>query len=236
MKPGYSSMCASGLLKNLPDHADVRFDPTKHEDNLSIVTSGEEAMSLESLRVSSVEGLLENGVAEREALIVNGSITDLPSHLSGTLLLPSTVELTTEGGDALGAADLTLRNYVLPDEIPESAPARTEFGSDTALPSADQELLLFQRGERFKAKLHVADLVAVTYAAGRDDEGLPLDTRSIVAEFDGDQTAHAFIDLIAPDPQDPDKERTVIADVLLRDLAARTELCFRGPRSTPPPS
>ena len=122
--PGYGSLCVSGRLENLPSQADLRFNPDKAQDNLSVITSGEHAMNLRDLRLSAVRGLSENGETARRALIVFGDIEGLPSIVTGTVNLPSTMEFTTKPGKPLTSADLTVRNFVLPDDLPETAAAR----------------------------------------------------------------------------------------------------------------
>ena len=210
----------------------MRFDPDKATNNLSVITSGDETMNVTDLRLAAVRGVSENGETTRKALVASGEIEGLPSTLTGTVNLPSTMEFTTKPGDPLTKADLRVRNFVLPDDLPETAPSRTQFGDPQHLVSGgEQDLQLVQRGERFKGHAVLQNLVAVGYHATRDADNNALDARAVTAEFDGDTSLHTYVDLIGPDPKNPGTDRAIIGDVLLSDLAARTEVCFRGPKT-----
>ena len=88
-----------------------------------------------------------------------------------------------------------------------------------------------QRGDRFKGRARITNLVGFGYRATRDIDNNPLDARTLSAEFADDTSVHAYVDLIGPDPESPGTERALIADTLLSDVAARTEVCFRGPKA-----
>ncbi len=233
------ALCVEGTIDNIPTSATLHFDPTEPVDNLAVTTANNdsgEPVDLTDLQVSSVAPNLDTDEDDASVVLVTGEILDLPRAVVGTIDLPderpdldgdgepdpAPVNVTVESADpdvGIGTIDVEARNFVTPDPTP-SAPA----GQRAGLPDPNQTILLFQRGDAFRADIFVEQLAGLGFRTARDADGNRLEGQSMLLAF-GDTPAPPVVRVYAD--LNPGTG-TTLADVTLQDLPTRTELCFRG--------
>ncbi|HEY1827264.1 MAG TPA: hypothetical protein VGF87_04550, partial [Acidimicrobiales bacterium] len=237
---GQIALCAQGTLANLPSSALVNYDPTKASNNFSVTTSGDKQMSLvgdapcpwgsatptgttipagspQCFEFSSLSLNTTNNTPQY--LIADGNIANIPRSVTGTLFFPQggSPDVALTATPALGHVDAVVRNFLAPNPILQSVPARsTGFGDPT------QEVSFFQRGAAFEAEAHVGNVSGFSYTTETDAQGTPLDTQQIGAQFGGNQVIRAYADI---EPTDADR---TIADVTLNNVPAGLNICVRG--------
>lgn len=256
-----SALCLSGTISNLPTHAQLTYDPAAGDKNLRFEHDGgvgSGGVDLNDVLLTSVSGDTDDQnfpeTPETDAddahvasvLVAEGSLTGLPELIVGDLVLPGTVELRSvdpddpdlqDAGTPIEAVSLQVRNFIAPDPMDDEAPAQRADGG-TPLPAPNQELLVFQRDDLFKAIVEVTDLVKAGFATSRDVDGNLLDTNVVTVDFGtSEDVIRAYADLQLfteeDDPATPVDEHAaslaaVIADVTLQDKPAGVVVCFRG--------
>ena len=249
--PGDQAMCVRAQLRNLPETARITYDPTVKVDNLIVHTTGAQQMDVigfedepggavlsivkrheERIRTRGGPVLgRENplkGVVVRtgtaDVLLARGRIEGIPREITGTLLLPNKVDLRAD--PPLETVDLTIQNFIAPDPMPSSLP-----GPRSGVLDADQKVVYLQRGDHFRADVHVGDLRGAGFATAVDSTGKALDTKTMRVDFGPENhTVRAYADLLTEDESSPNHSlQQVIADVTLPNAPAGISLCFRGP-------
>ena len=155
---GDQVMCIRAQLKNLPESALVKYDPTLESDNFHVLTARTQVMDILGFngepkakisivkrhrttfstgKLNPVKGIvLLHGTAD--VLVAEGTIKGIPRKIDGTLLLPSTVDVR---------ADPPLKNVDL--TVPELRCARpvaaVVAGTRAGIPVADQTMTFVQR-------------------------------------------------------------------------------------------
>lgn len=241
-----SALCMSGTIENLPTHALMLYDPGADGDNFTFEHNGM-AVNLRDLLLTSVGAEVDEGFDEQlgtaddqvvpDILVAEGFLEGLPQLILGTILPPGTVVLESGvAGEVVDRIEVTARNFIAPDPMPEAPGQRSVKG--TVLPDPDHEVLIFRRDELFKATLRVGDLVRAGFETSRDVDGNFLDTNVLTVDFgQPDDVVRGYADLqFATDRDDPetvaDEAReslvAIIGDVTLQDKPAGVAVCWRG--------
>lgn len=240
---GQQAMCVKAGLRNLPETANVSYDPTKTADNLEVHTTGEHKMDVvgfandpkgaelssvkrhmptfSSGKFNHIKGVPALG-GKADVLIATGTITGLPRDVTGTLDLPATVDV--RASPPLDKVNLSVRNFVGPDPLPQTTP-----GTRSGVPAANQNVTFLQRGEHFRANIDVGGLTGAAYATQTDSDGKLLETKILRVNFAPGNTVRAYADLASlGDEADPSSLQQTIADVTLPNVPRGLNVCFRG--------
>jgi hypothetical protein len=241
------ALCLSGRVENLPTKVDLRYDPRIHDGtNLTMNTVATKKLNLADLRLSLVRRAVdENGdpLPKPNVLVAEADILGLPRNIEGTIDLPGTVAVSavpaTDPTAKIDSIDATVRNFIVPDPMPSTEPAR-EIKTGVIISPGDpaiQKVLFFGRQDEeldlllFKAIAHISDVVGFSYKTLKDTDGKLADTKVVTVDFSQDKTIRAYADI-------DDGVRQIIGDVILPDVPAGMTLCFRGEKKggSPPES
>lgn len=231
------ALCLSGRVENLPTKVDLRYDPRIHDGtNLTMTTVAAKKLNLADLRLSLVRRAVdENGdpLPKPNVIVAEADILGLPRNIEGTIDLPGTVAVSavpaTDPTAKIDSIDATVRNFIVPDPMPSTEPAREIKSGVIISPSDDsiQKVLFFGRKDEeldlllFKAIAHISDVVGFSYKTSKDAAGALADTKVITVDFAKDQTIRAYADI-------DDSVRQIIGDVILPDVPAGMTFCLRG--------
>src|SRR3546814_20075001 len=119
---------------------------------------------------------------------------------------------------------------------PRSTRTYTLFPYTTLFRSGppDQEIAFLQRGDAFRLDATIRDVRCAGFRTTRATTGESMGTQVASLDFGDDEDVRAFIDLQS------DATSRVLADVLIADMAAGIDVCFRcayteAPRALTPP-
>src|SRR3546814_19529600 len=115
---------------------------------------------------------------------------------------------------------------------PRSTRTYTRFPYPTLFRS--QEIAFLQRGAAFRLDATIRDVRGAGFRTTRATTGESMGTQVASLDFGDDEDVRAFIDLQS------DATSRVLADVLIADMAAGIDVCFRcayteAPRALTPP-
>lgn len=197
---------------------------------------------LRDLTLSSVAPDAATGT--QRALLLTGEIEDLPTTVHGTLALPETTDEPTAiqfcasadpcGPDAtpgapIGRITVDARNIVVADPTPlaDGDPTNDMPGQRAAeggtLPDPTDEVVLYQRGEAFHARVDLSGVRGAGYRTVVAESGRPSGTQvlNLDLETDPPPVLRAYVDLDAGTSH-------LIADATLQGVPPATVICFRG--------
>lgn len=232
-----TATCISGKLVNLPTRTEIFYDPTVDpyapggNDNLIVTTGGTGTTDFEDLSISSVKPARDEDGAltgKADVLVVDASLTGLPKPLEirGKLDLPEepedppAVEFLVQDGKSIPAVEAVVQNFIAPDPTLGIAVPDRPVGQGGGAP--DQQIVFLQRGDAFKLDAQIADLRGAGFRTTRATTGESMGTQVASLDFGDDQDVRAFIDLQS------DATSRVLADVLIEDMAAGVDVCFRS--------
>lgn len=238
-----SALCFKGDLVNLPTRTEVFYDPdidpfdpnSPETDNLIVTTSGTGDTNLEGLELSSVKpGRDEDGAltGKADVLLVEGEILGIPKPLEirGQIDLPDdpdappAIEFLVQDDKYIDTINVRVQNYIAPDPLAGLLIPDRSVGAGGGDP--DQEIHFLQRGEYFLLDAHIEDFQGAGFKETRSTsapgvfEGMGTYVANL--DFGANQDVRAFIDLQS------DAVSRIIADVLIEDMAAGIDLCFRS--------
>ena len=239
-----SAVCAEGRIENVPNRLSLEYDADAPSDNFVLDSTGEKQLNLTGLKVSSVTrdeptAADPPGTAARaQVLVATGEVLGLPRRVEGTLKTPAPdrpddpVLVDLVGTPSLvGEINATVRNFVAPDPIP-AMPAQRQGLTDPKAVVADGKPVgdwasFIQRGDAFKADLHVSSIKRVGFRNQVDASGKRLDTSVVSVDFGKDKVVRGYVDL------DQDGTDRLIGDVTIEDIPAGIQVCVRPPTPNP---
>ncbi|MGH9136056.1 MAG: polymer-forming cytoskeletal protein, partial [Acidimicrobiales bacterium] len=248
MPLGKMALCAEAVIDNLPTEVSLFYDPNLSAENFILDTSGSESIDVTGLEASLVEGELvdrndpqtpedeSDDTLETSVLVLTGHLLDLPQDVTGTLVLPGTIDVTAS--PPIGEVDVTIQNFIGPDPLPDEVPDQRAGVPGPA--QADQQFTVFQRDRFFRGHAHVTNVRGFAFATARDAENPDklLDTNTIRIAFgDPSQTVRAYADMQFFAEHNPDGSPaptslvSIIGDVTLQHVPEEVTLCIRGKKS-----
>jgi hypothetical protein len=231
------AICARGTLSDLPTRADLVYDAAKLTDNLVLTTGYDRPAawpaSLPTPRADLTGfalSIITPSTAGHDATVldIGGEVRDLPSAIHGTLHLPAAgtpdaaaFDLTAP--DAIGHVALTVRNFEGVDPLRTTIPGRQGVAAGVTV---------LQLGDHVRAAVAVDGVRRVGFKPVRAADGTPLATSIVDLDVDpGGKPVRAYVEILPLDASGGQvTSRTLLADVILRNLPRGISLCFRGGR------
>lgn len=237
-----AAICAEGRVENVPNRLTLEYDADAPSDNFVLDSTGEKQLNLTGLKVASVTrdeptAADPPGTAARaQVLVATGEVLGLPRRVEGTLKTPAPdrpndpVLIDLEGTPSLvDQINATVRNFIAPDPIP-AMPAQRQGLTDPKAIGVDGKPVgdwasFIQRGDAFKADVHVSSIKRVGFKNQVDGTGKRLDTSVVNVDFGKDKVVRGYVDI------DKDGTDRLIGDVTIDDIPAGIQVCVRPPSS-----
>ena len=235
-----ASVCAQGRINNVPNRMTLAYDADAATDNFVLDGTGEKQLSFTDLKVAAVtrdEPTADDppGTAARaQVLVATGEILGLPKRVEGTLKTPAPgrpddpVLIDLTGTPLLvDQINASVRNFIAPDPIPDMPAQRQGLADPKAIggdgkPAGDWASFI-QRGDAFKADVHVSSIKRVSFKNQVDANGKALDTSVVSVDFGKDKVVRGYVDI------DKDGTDRLIGDVTIEDIPAGIQVCVRPP-------
>lgn len=235
-----AAICAQGRVNNVPNRFTLEYDAAAASDNFVLDSTGEKQLSLTDLKVASVtrdEPTADDppGTAARaQVLVATGEVLGLPRRVEGTLRTPSPdrpddpVLIDLTGTPLLvDQINAQVRNFIAPDPIPDMPAQRQGLTDPKAIGGDGQPVgdwaSFVQRGDAFKADVHVSSIKRVGFRNQVDGTGKRLDTSVVSVDFGKDKVVRGYVDI------DKDGTDRLIGDVTIEDIPAGIQVCVRPP-------
>lgn len=245
-RPTATALCVGATLRDLPQKANLRWDPQQQADNFELTTDSTSpggAFSLDDLELSSVKPRLGPGAvpvvpATADVLILTGAVRGIDHRIevNGNLGLPTatgdTGAVDLRASVRIGEITAAVKNFVAPNPFVGVIPARPVHNDPASPwvtdPSLLQTATFRQRGEAFLAEASIKQVAGFGYRAVTDTAGNATGTSVVTVDFAKDFAARAYADIA------PDETTRILGDVLLEDIPAGLSFCFRGARTGTP--